>query len=176
MWSGGRRAGAVAPGLAEAAVGPGTGASRARLHRGGDHARDRTERPDALTPHEEAVYTNAAFNELIIFTTSQPSSTRLYTLAHNHAYRYDMTVKGYMQSHHVDYFIGAQGEAAVREFVNRRVRPNIADWYEHGEIDLQASEYYGNDGIDRATGLVARLIAVTGIHGHIAHQKAVLAL
>ncbi len=55
---------------------------------------------------EEAVYTNAAFNELIIFTTNQPSSTRLYTLAHNPAYRNDMTVKGYMQSHHVDYFLG----------------------------------------------------------------------
>ncbi|HEX6358305.1 hypothetical protein [Actinophytocola sp.] len=56
---------------------------------------------------EEAVYTNAAFNELIIFTTNQQSSTRLYTLAHNPAYRDDMTVKGYMQSHHVDYFLGA---------------------------------------------------------------------
>jgi hypothetical protein len=55
---------------------------------------------------EEAVYTNASFNELIIFTTNQASSTRLYTLAHNPAYRNDMTVKGYMQSHHVDYFLG----------------------------------------------------------------------
>jgi rhamnogalacturonan endolyase len=55
---------------------------------------------------EEAVYTNASFNELIIFTTNQPSSTRLYALAHNPAYRNDMTVKGYMQSHHVDYFLG----------------------------------------------------------------------
>ncbi|MEH1124383.1 rhamnogalacturonan lyase family protein [Micromonospora sp. CPCC 206061] len=55
---------------------------------------------------EEVVYTNASFNQLIIFTTNQPTSTRLYTLAHNPAYRNDMTVKGYMQSHHVDYFIG----------------------------------------------------------------------
>ncbi|MEJ3748788.1 carbohydrate-binding protein [Actinomycetes bacterium KLBMP 9797] len=55
---------------------------------------------------EEAVYTNASFNELIIFTTNQASSTRLYTLAHNPAYRNDLTVKGYMQSHHVDYFLG----------------------------------------------------------------------
>jgi hypothetical protein len=66
---------------------------------------------------EEAVYTNAAYNQLIIFTTNQPSSTRLYTLAHNPAYRNDMTVKGYMQSHHVDYFLGA-GMA-------RSPRPNI---------------------------------------------------
>ncbi|GAB3001830.1 rhamnogalacturonan lyase [Saccharothrix stipae] len=56
---------------------------------------------------EEVVYTNAAFSELIIFTTNQPSSTRLYTLAHNPAYRNAMTLKGYMQSHHVDYFLGA---------------------------------------------------------------------
>jgi hypothetical protein len=56
---------------------------------------------------EEVVYTNAAYNELIIFTTNVPSSTRLYTLAHNPAYRNGMTLKGYMQSHHVDYFLGA---------------------------------------------------------------------
>ncbi|HEX6685174.1 MAG TPA: carbohydrate-binding protein [Candidatus Limnocylindrales bacterium] len=56
---------------------------------------------------EEVVYTNASFNELIIFTTNHPSSIRLYTLAHNPAYRNAMTLKGYMQSHHVDYFLGA---------------------------------------------------------------------
>lgn len=55
---------------------------------------------------EEAVYSNGSFDELIIFTTDQPTNTRLYTLAHNPAYRNDMTVKGYMQDHHVDYFIG----------------------------------------------------------------------
>jgi hypothetical protein len=56
---------------------------------------------------EEAVYTNASYNQLIIFTTNVPSSTRLYTLAHNPAYRNAMTLKGYLQSHHVDYFLGA---------------------------------------------------------------------
>ncbi|WDV49272.1 hypothetical protein PV963_01845 [Streptomyces coeruleorubidus] len=66
---------------------------------------------------EEAVYTNASYNQLIIFTTDHPTSTRLYTLAHNPAYRNAMTLKGYMQSHHVDYFLGA-GMA-------RPPRPNI---------------------------------------------------
>jgi len=55
---------------------------------------------------EEVVYTNAAFNQLIIFTTPLASSTRLYTLPHNPAYRNSMTLKGYVQSHHVDYFLG----------------------------------------------------------------------
>ncbi|MGW0821754.1 rhamnogalacturonan lyase family protein [Streptomyces sp. NPDC002845] len=66
---------------------------------------------------EEAVYTNASYDELIIFSTNQPTDTRLYTLAHNPAYRNAMTFKGYMQSHHVDYFLGA-GMA-------RPPRPNI---------------------------------------------------
>ncbi|WP_051393698.1 RICIN domain-containing protein [Glycomyces arizonensis] len=56
---------------------------------------------------EEAVYTNADYNELIIFTTDVPTDIRLYTLAHNPAYRNAMTEHGYMQSHHVDYFLGA---------------------------------------------------------------------
>ncbi|KAL5586916.1 hypothetical protein FOVSG1_012052 [Fusarium oxysporum f. sp. vasinfectum] len=55
---------------------------------------------------EEVVLTNANQDELLIFTTDQPSDIRLYTLAHNPNYRNDLTVKGYLQSHHVDYFLG----------------------------------------------------------------------
>jgi len=36
-----------------------------------------------------------------------PSGTRLSTLAHNPLYRTCMTFKGNLQSHHVDYFLGA---------------------------------------------------------------------
>jgi rhamnogalacturonan endolyase len=67
---------------------------------------------------EEVVYTNASFTELIVFTTNQASSTRLYTLAHNPAYRNAMTLKGYLQSHHVDYFLGSG--------MGTPPRPNIA--------------------------------------------------
>ena len=63
---------------------------------------------------EEIHYTNAAFNELIIFTTNRPSGTRLCTLAHNPAYRNAMTLKGSLQSHHVDYFLGANMAAPPR--------------------------------------------------------------
>ncbi|KFY92275.1 hypothetical protein V498_05058 [Pseudogymnoascus sp. VKM F-4517 (FW-2822)] len=55
---------------------------------------------------EEVVVTNADNDELLIFSTNIPSDIRLYTLAHNPAYRNAMTLKGYMQSHHVDYFLG----------------------------------------------------------------------
>ena len=55
---------------------------------------------------EEVIVTNSAYNQLIIFSTDIPSTTRLYTLAHNPNYRNEMTFKGYVQSHHVDYFIG----------------------------------------------------------------------
>ncbi|KFZ00325.1 hypothetical protein V500_01096 [Pseudogymnoascus sp. VKM F-4518 (FW-2643)] len=55
---------------------------------------------------EEVVVTNADYDELLIFSTDIPSDIRLYTLPHNPAYRNAMTLKGYMQSHHVDYFLG----------------------------------------------------------------------
>ncbi|KAL4871285.1 hypothetical protein BDV12DRAFT_194643 [Aspergillus spectabilis] len=55
---------------------------------------------------EEIVVTNGDHNELIIFTTDQPTDRRLYTLAHNPAYRNAMTFKGYMQSHTLDYYLG----------------------------------------------------------------------
>ncbi|KAJ4287215.1 hypothetical protein N0V90_012613 [Kalmusia sp. IMI 367209] len=56
---------------------------------------------------EEAITVNENYSELIIFTTNTASDIRLYTLAHNPAYRNDMSLKGYHQSHHVDYFLGA---------------------------------------------------------------------
>ncbi|UQC74938.1 uncharacterized protein CLUP02_01591 [Colletotrichum lupini] len=55
---------------------------------------------------EEVIVTNEAADELLIFTTDKLSDIRLYTLAHNPAYRNAMTLKGYMQSHHVDYYLG----------------------------------------------------------------------
>ena len=67
---------------------------------------------------EEAVHTNASHDELIVFTTDRPTATRLYTPAHNPAYRNAMTFKGYLQSHHVDYFLGAG--------MTRPPRPDIA--------------------------------------------------
>lgn len=66
---------------------------------------------------EEVIVTNEANDELLIFTTDQPSDIRLYTLAHNPAYRNSMTFKGYIQSHYVDYFIG--------EGMNTPPQPNI---------------------------------------------------
>jgi hypothetical protein len=55
---------------------------------------------------EEVVLPSPAFDELVIFTTNRPTDTRLYTLAHNPAYRNGMTLKGYLQSSNVDYFLG----------------------------------------------------------------------
>ncbi|KAJ8115242.1 hypothetical protein OPT61_g3061 [Boeremia exigua] len=56
---------------------------------------------------EEVITTNAAYDQLIIFTTDQPTDRRLYTLAHNPAYRNGMTLKGYLQNAHVDYYMGS---------------------------------------------------------------------
>jgi hypothetical protein len=66
---------------------------------------------------EEVILVSPENDELVIFTTDQPTDIRLYTLPHNPAYRNAMTLKGYVQSHHVDYFIG-QG-------MSKPPRPNI---------------------------------------------------
>ncbi|MFJ3673289.1 hypothetical protein ACIPSE_43215 [Streptomyces sp. NPDC090106] len=55
---------------------------------------------------EEAVYPDADNDELIVFTTGTATEHRIYTLAQNPAYRNDMTVKGYLQSHELDYYLG----------------------------------------------------------------------
>lgn len=55
---------------------------------------------------EEIIFEHNNRSELLIFTTPIPTDVRLYTPAHNPAYRNGMTVKGYMQSHMVDYYLG----------------------------------------------------------------------
>jgi len=55
---------------------------------------------------EEVILTNQDYSRLIIFSTTIPSDVRLYTLSQNQAYRAGMTIKGYLQSHMLDYFLG----------------------------------------------------------------------
>ncbi|QGZ38075.1 hypothetical protein IP92_01643 [Pseudoduganella flava] len=62
----------------------------------------------------EVVLVNPTYTELVIFTTDIPTDTRLYTMAHNPAYRNHMTIKGYMQSGLPDYYLGAGMSAPPR--------------------------------------------------------------
>jgi autotransporter-associated beta strand protein len=55
---------------------------------------------------EEVVMTNTTFDQIIIMTTNISSVNRIYTLAQNPEYRNGMTIKGYMQSHMLDYYLG----------------------------------------------------------------------
>src|SRR5439155_28008 len=55
---------------------------------------------------EEVIFENSDHLALDIYTTQISSSTRLYTLAQNPEYRNCMTVKGYLQSNMVDYYLG----------------------------------------------------------------------
>ncbi|HEY4788846.1 MAG TPA: autotransporter-associated beta strand repeat-containing protein [Bacteroidales bacterium] len=55
---------------------------------------------------EEVVYTDPTYSKLVIMTSPYPSDVRLYTLPHNPEYRNCMTVKGYLQSNMVDYYLG----------------------------------------------------------------------
>jgi rhamnogalacturonan endolyase len=55
---------------------------------------------------EEIIFEKSDRTEIQVFTTTIPSNVRLYTLPHNPAYRNGMTVKGYLQSHMTDYYLG----------------------------------------------------------------------
>ncbi len=55
---------------------------------------------------EEVIYEHRDHSKLMIYTTTIPTDIRLYTLPHNPMYRAGLTVKGYMQSHMVDYYLG----------------------------------------------------------------------
>lgn len=55
---------------------------------------------------EEVIFGSEDNSAILIFTTTHPTDTRLYTLPHNPGYRACMTVKGYQQSHLTDYYLG----------------------------------------------------------------------
>jgi len=55
---------------------------------------------------EEVVYKSSDNTQLVIFTTDIPTDYRLYTLAQNPLYRNCMTIKGYVESHTLDYYLG----------------------------------------------------------------------
>ncbi len=55
---------------------------------------------------EEIIYEKSDHSALMIYTTPIPTDVRLYTLPHNPGYRAGFTVKGYLQSHMVDYYLG----------------------------------------------------------------------
>ncbi|MFT4175257.1 MAG: autotransporter-associated beta strand repeat-containing protein [Luteolibacter sp.] len=52
--------------------------------------------------------------ELIIFSTTKPAANRFYTFLQDPTYRMDMTLKGYMQSHHPGFYFGTNMPRAPR--------------------------------------------------------------
>ena len=56
---------------------------------------------------EEVIYEKSDRSALLIFTTTDPTDNRIYTLPQNPEYRLCMTTKGYYQSAQLDYYLGA---------------------------------------------------------------------
>ncbi len=55
---------------------------------------------------EEIIFENSSRTHLVIFCTPFLTNEKIYTLAHNPAYRNSFTYKGYLQSNHVDFYLG----------------------------------------------------------------------
>jgi rhamnogalacturonan endolyase len=89
----------------------------------------------------EVVLLNNTYTELVIFTTNVPTGTRLYTMAHNPAYRNHMTIKGYLQSPLPDYYIGDGMDAPPR--------PNIRYAGVAGAVGAEAAQLTGGARVRR---------------------------
>ena len=63
---------------------------------------------------EEVVTDNGAGDTLVIFSTTRVATTRHYTLLQDPQYRADLTLKGYMQSHHPSFYFGQNMPRAPR--------------------------------------------------------------
>ncbi len=55
---------------------------------------------------EEAVYISNDLKNILVFSTTTPTQYGFYTLPQNPAYRNCFTVRGYYQSHMLDYYLG----------------------------------------------------------------------
>lgn len=63
---------------------------------------------------EEILLETADRTALRLYSTNIPTNVRLYTLAHNPEYRLNFTVRGYLQSNLVDYYLGHDMKAPPR--------------------------------------------------------------
>ncbi|MFJ3669949.1 hypothetical protein ACIPSE_26185 [Streptomyces sp. NPDC090106] len=57
---------------------------------------------------EEILAETADHTALRLYTTTEPTGTRIYTLAQNPEYRLGWTVRGYLQSTYTDYYLGTE--------------------------------------------------------------------
>jgi len=57
---------------------------------------------------EEILAETADHTALRLYTSAEPTSTRVYTLAQNPAYRLGWTVRGYLQSTYTDFYLGTE--------------------------------------------------------------------
>jgi rhamnogalacturonan endolyase len=55
---------------------------------------------------EEVIMQNSSFNKLVVFTPSGTPATSRANLWNDRYYKNDLTVKGYMQTHHTSYYLG----------------------------------------------------------------------
>ncbi|MDX3532607.1 hypothetical protein P1P75_41000, partial [Streptomyces sp. ID05-39B] len=79
-------------------------------------------RPARGDPRESAGRT-----ALRLHTTTEPTRTRVYTLAHNPAYRLGWTVRGYLQSTYTDYHLGTESRRVPEPLVTTPSATSSAD-------------------------------------------------
>ncbi|MFE2967788.1 hypothetical protein ACFXKC_29745 [Streptomyces sp. NPDC059340] len=57
-----------------------------------------------------------------MYTTTEPTKTRIYTLAQNPGYRLGWTVRGYLQSTYTDYYLGTEARRVPKPAITTAAR------------------------------------------------------
>jgi hypothetical protein len=55
---------------------------------------------------EEVIFADSTWSKLVVFTSNIANQVSRSNLWNDRYYKNDLTVKGYMQSHHTSYYIG----------------------------------------------------------------------
>lgn len=89
---------------------------------------------------EEVILRNSSNNQLIILTTTIPTSISRPSPMEDRYYRNDLTVKGYMQSHHTSYYIGEGGNTCDPTSITPYVQVNGGSWQEATSITVDEGD------------------------------------
>ncbi|WP_328758911.1 rhamnogalacturonan lyase family protein [Streptomyces sp. NBC_00271] len=71
---------------------------------------------------EEILAETGDHTALRLYTTTEPTKTRIYTLAQNPGYRLGWTVRGYLQSTYTDYYLGTETRRVPKPAITTTAR------------------------------------------------------
>lgn len=106
---------------------------------------------------EEVIFAGPSYDYITVFTTDIPSDNRIYTLAQNPLYRNCMTIKGYVESHQVDYYLAADMDSVPKPNISVIAQSDENKVSELNATPPKKTKYIINEKLD-TTGLKVKAV------------------